>query len=300
MWGGGYFYGKKIFTPSEIANDKNAFILVCAFNTEAVSKIFSELNSLNIKHCHIDAAVFSLHKNELRRVFDILDDERSRDIYLTLLKYRARGEFLVEGCTSWDHSFVNPAFQNYNSQDVFVDCGAFVGDTIERFIWQHGGTLKRIIGFEPDEKNFRALEKRVRRLREEWNFSDEAINVYPYAVGEKSSMSYFRRHSEVGVGSSIVSEADEKTIEVKTVAIDDFMTEKFTFLKADVESYEYKMLLGASKSIAKWHPRLAICIYHNATDFYSIPLLVKELCPEYKLMIRHHLVNITETLLYAW
>lgn len=214
--------------------------------------------------------------------------------------HRSRGEFLVDGITSYDHSFVNPAFQNYSSKDVFIDCGAFVGDTIEKFIWQHGGTLRSITGFEPDAKNFLALEKRVKRLREEWNFSDEAISVYPYAVGEKSSVSYFRRHTETGVGSSIVSESDDKTIEVRTVAIDDFITEKFTFLKADIESYEYKMLLGAANSLKKWKPRLAICIYHNATDFYSIPLLVKELCPDYRLMIRHHLVNITETVLYAW
>ena len=100
--------------------------------------------------------------------------------------------------------------------------------------------------------------------------------------------------------SIMLFEPGGNTEEVKALALDDVLTEGCTFLKTDVESYEYKMLLGAEQTIKKYKPRLAICIYHNATDFYSIPLLVKEFRPDYKLMIRHHSLRITETLLYAW
>ena len=253
-----------------------------------------------MNYCTVDAAIFSLHKDELRQVFALFDDERSREIYLSLLWHRVKGEYEIEDCASWDHSFVNPAFQRYNSNDVFVDCGAFVGDTVEKFIWDHDGALKQIIAFEPDPQNRLALEKRVRRLCEEWNYSPDRITVYPYGVSDKSSVSYLRRHCDKGSDSSIASEPDDKTEKIKVVAIDDILPEGYTFLKADIESYEYKMLLGAEKTIKKYKPRLAICIYHNATDFYSIPLLVKQFRPDYKLMIRHHSLRITETLLYAW
>lgn len=232
-----------------------------------------------------------------------LDDERSCEVYLFLLKHRAKCDYLsMNDCASWDHSFVNPAFQISDKDDVFVDCGAFVGDTIEKFIWQHDGFVKRIIAFEPDAKNRLALEKRVRRLSEEWSFAPDKITVYPYGVSDKSSVSYVRRHSvdEIGVNSSITSVPDDSTKEIKVVAIDDILPEGYTFLKADVESYEYRMLLGAEKTIRKYKPRLAICIYHNAVDFYSLPLLVKQFRPDYKLMIRHHSLTRAETLLYAW
>ncbi len=268
-------------------------------NPKIIKNIHSELDSLKVKYCNVDAGIFSLHKDELRKVFAFLDDDHSREIYLSLLKHRVHGDLLVDDCASWDHSFVNPDFQRYNSNDVFVDCGAFVGDTVEKFIWQHDGTLKRIIAFEPDAKNRLALEKRVLRLSEEWNFSPDTITVYPYGVSDKSSVSYIRTH-DAGSDSSIVSEPDDKTEEIKVVALDDILPEGYTFLKADIESYEYKMLLGAEKTIKTYKPRLAICIYHNATDFYSIPLLVKAFRPDYKLMIRHHSTRITETLLYAW
>lgn len=298
--GGGHVFGKRLFTPSEVSGDKNAFVLVCTFAPDAYKTISAYLDSLNVKHCHIDAAIFALHKDDLRKVTDLLNDERSRDIYLYLLKRRTQGNFYMEEYTSWDHYFVNPAFQVMDKGDVFVDCGAFVGDTIEEFITQRVGILKKIIALEPDKSSFRALSKRLARLREEWDFSEEAITAYPYAVSDKSSTSYLRRHSEDGTGSSITSEYDGMAEEVRTVAIDDLLTERFTFLKADVQSYEYKMLLGAKQSITKWHPRLGICIYHNASDFYSVPLLVKEIYPDYKLMIRHHSVQIAETVLYAW
>ena len=60
------------------------------------------------------------------------------------------------------------------------------------------------------------------------------------------------------------------------------------------------MLLGAKKSIKKYRPKLAICIYHNAVDFYEIPILIKEILPDYHLSIRHHSPTLCETVLYAW
>ena len=298
--GGGGIFGKKLYTPEEVAADKNSFVFICVFNPDAVKNISDELTSLNVPHCHIDAAIFSLHKDKIRQVIDLFEDDRSREIYTSLLGHRSRGDFWIDDCVSWDHSFVNPAFQRSSRNDVFVDCGAYVGDTVEQFIWQHNGALKKIIAFEPDSTNRIALEKRAKRLREEWNYTEDQITIYPYALYDKSSSSYMRRPFEAGTGTQVVFEADKLTEEIQTVAIDDILTEKYTFLKADIESYEYKMLLGAAKTIARWKPRLAICIYHNATDFYSLPLLVKELHSDYKLMVRHHSLAMQETLLYAW
>ncbi len=266
---GGGVYGKKLFSPEEVAADKNAFVIVCALNPAALKNIYAELDSLNLKYCHVDAAIFALHKDELRKVFASFDDDRSREIYLALLKHRIKGELFFDDCASWNHLFVNSAFQRSLFDDVFVDCGAFVGDTIEKFIWQHDRIVKRIIAFEPDPQNRLALEKRVRRLCDEWSFSSDTITIYPYGVSDKSSVSYIRMDSENSIKSSLTSEPVDNTEEIKVVAIDDVLPEGYTFLKADIESYEYKMLLGAAQTIKKYKPRLAVCIYHNAVDFYS-------------------------------
>lgn len=76
--------------------------------------------------------------------------------------------------------------------------------------------------------------------------------------------------------------------------------EKATYIKADIESFEYDMLCGAKETIQRYRPRLAICIYHSAADMYKIPLLIKEYCPDYKFSIRHHSTTLSETVLYAY
>ncbi|MBQ6342965.1 MAG: FkbM family methyltransferase [Anaerolineaceae bacterium] len=76
--------------------------------------------------------------------------------------------------------------------------------------------------------------------------------------------------------------------------------DKVTYIKADIESFEYKMLKGAEKTIKNNKPRLAICIYHNAVDMYSILLLIHRINPDYRFSVRHHSFTLSETVLYAY
>ena len=65
--------------------------------------------------------------------------------------------------------------------------------------------------------------------------------------------------------------------------------------------YAYnRMLLGARNMIKKFHPRMAICIYHNMIDLYSIPQVIYDIDPGYRLAVRHHSYGYEETVLYAW
>ncbi len=67
----------------------------------------------------------------------------------------------------------------------------------------------------------------------------------------------------------------------------------------DVEGSEMNALIGASKTIRRDHPRLAICIYHKEIDFIKLSSYILQLYPEYKLYIRHYTSYIWETVLYA-
>ncbi len=74
---------------------------------------------------------------------------------------------------------------------------------------------------------------------------------------------------------------------------------KVSFIKMDVEGSEMNALIGASKTIRRDHPRLAICIYHKEIDFIKLSSYILQLYPEYKLYIRHYTSYIWETVLYA-
>ncbi len=204
--------------------------------------------------------------------------------------------------------FAIPSHMGKNPKEVFVDLGAFVGDSVEKYIWERDGGFQKIIAFEPDPGNFAAMEYRVDRLKKEWNLKEDSIELYPYGAGEKSVVGRLERNADNnGLGSKMTegkageADAEDSCGEgCRIVALDEFIHEPVTFLKADIESYEYKMLLGARDLIQKYRPLVAVCIYHNGVDIYSIPLLLKSMVPEYKMAVRHHSVEMDDTVLYAW
>lgn len=178
----------------------------------------------------------------------------------------------------------------------------YAGDTIEEYLWTRKGAFGKIISFEPDKSNYNAMIYRVERLKKEWNIRDENMRLYQLGLGKEDSeaviQSYETNH---GLGSKfaekgvIFSETDICNI----VSLDNFIQEPYHFLKADIESSEFEMLLGAEKSIKAYKPMMAVCIYHNAVDFYSIPLLIKSFVPEYQFAVRHHSSELDETVLYV-
>lgn len=51
--------------------------------------------------------------------------------------------------------------------------------------------------------------------------------------------------------------------------------------------------------IEKNHPTLIICAYHKVEDYYELSTLIKELCPQYSLKLRHYTDNVFESIIFA-
>ena len=301
---GKVFFGKKIYSPDEVISDGKAIVLVCSEQPHVFMQIKKQMEESNIEAYYIDEIIFEKNKEKLYEVIDSLNDEKSIKTYLNLIESRINCHFPDEKYVERHQYSAIPAFSMINESDVFIDCGAFVGDSIEQFLWDHSGTFNSLIGVEPDANNFKALNCRVKRLKQEWAISDDRIKLLNCGVSDKPSIANVKISSVGNLGSQLeeISKAEESTgDDIEIVSIDSLMGDKkYTFLKADIESWEYKMLVGAQNSIAKWRPRICVCIYHNATDFYSLPLLLKKIIPDYKLSIRHHSYKLCETVLYAW
>ena len=67
----------------------------------------------------------------------------------------------------------------------------------------------------------------------------------------------------------------------------------------DIEGSELAALRGARQCILENKPKLAVCLYHKPQDMWEIPLMIKEMLPEYKIYIRHHTDLLNETVCYA-
>jgi hypothetical protein len=57
-------------------------------------------------------------------------------------------------------------------------------------------------------------------------------------------------------------------------------------IKMDIEGFELKALEGSVKTIKKFNPELAICVYHLANDIFEIPQYIKSINSGYKCIIR--------------
>jgi hypothetical protein len=49
----------------------------------------------------------------------------------------------------------------------------------------------------------------------------------------------------------------------------------------DIEGAERRGLQGAAKTIRRFHPRMAICVYHQVDDIVVIPAIVGVISKEY-------------------
>lgn len=220
--------------------------------------------------------------------YALLADGLSRDTFEAFLaaKLGAPGEPLA---AVWrkEQYFPKDIF-SFSDREVFVDGGAYTGDTLLTFLRLTGGRCARCCAFEPDPGNAAKLratvEKRALRgvtVHNKGLWSAPA--ALPFAVWH-------------GTSASAVSCAGEFSVEADTV---DRAAPDATFIKLDIEGAELEALKGAAAAIKRNRPKLAVCVYHRPGDLFEIPLFIKSLVPDYRFHLRQHQPVACETVLYA-
>lgn len=274
-------------------------VLICSQNINMFEQIGKQLGDIGFSYCGIDEFVFSQQSDRILECINMLD-ENSAQIYYEVIKCRMFNKRIDSRFYDKRQYFSIDEFSIQSPKEVFVDCGAFVGDTIEQYVFQKMGTFSKIYAFEPDPRNFKSMQKRCERLKSEWALADSKIELVEGGVGSTCASMFVKiDNSSSGLGTRL--ENDSKGKEVKVYTLDSFFENKnITFLKADIESFEFDMLKGAETVICRDKPKIAVCIYHNASDMYQIQLYLASLNIGYKFGVRHHSAAFYDTVLYAW
>lgn len=172
--------------------------------------------------------------------------------------------------------------------EVFVDCGAHVGEILRQFWRRCRGWFDSCWAFEPDSQNIRELE---RGCPPEYR---RRLILHRTALGEGPGTVRVRNYDG---SNSVIREDGEE--EAPCTALDSFKEKLHpTILKIDVEGWESRLLSGAEEMIRRDRPVIAVAVYHRERDLWEIPLKLKELVPEYRFYLRSYL-NVAETVLYA-
>lgn len=303
----------KIFSPEQLAEKYSNFPIIVSSTdyrkeiTESLKKIgfkmifhISFLNFINPDifpvfpeyHQKFYSLFDSVNQLEIIRLNNLWEDEESQEIFLKVLQFRLGFDDTILNENKFSNNqYFESKIISFSKEEVFIDCGAYQGDTIEQFNLITSAKFKKIYAFEPDRVNFEKLYKKCKEI------SAKKIECQPSGV-----YSYTGKVDFMETGDAIARIVDnDKTFSINVVSLDDFIGSKdiATFIKMDIEGAETDALLGAKEIIKKHKPKLAISIYHNATDLWKIPLLIKSLNPDYRIYLRHYSNEVMDTVCYA-
>lgn len=189
--------------------------------------------------------------------------------------------------------YFNTGLFRLSDKEVFVDCGASVGESISNLLRETNMKLERSFEIEPDKFNVIKLEKLRMRLARFGLLNK--VEVVPCAVGDREDIVPF---NHVGGHSGSVDPSATGSVRMTTI---DNVTEHFaTFIKMDLEGYERFALAGAMQTIASCRPKLAISAYHRPDDLIEITKFIRSIRPDYKVGVQHHTFHRWDTCLYFY
>lgn len=233
----------------------------------------------------------------LDRIEDALglfSDENSCLTLLNVLMYRlTQNRDYALRAYGMDPQYFIEGFRGLGPEEVFVDCGAYIGDTFVDYCRVNAPPRAAYL-FEPDEKNLATMDRVLTTCKEKTD-----LHIIDKCVSDISgTLSFVSGKHE---GSHIAGDGAEGGItHLAATTLDDAISEDVSFIKMDIEGAEKSALIGAKELIHRSYPKLAICVYHTVQDLWEIPLLIRELFPEYTCyQLRHHTMSFGDTVLYV-
>jgi FkbM family methyltransferase len=216
-----------------------------------------------------------------------LADERSTETLIELLGAKLTGDTSRLAGVATPASYFTSELVRCDDESVLVDCGAYTGDTLAATL-RHGVPFKEYHAIEPDAQNFGALSRVAA------DHVGRRVLVHQLGVLDRSAALAFAAGHDA---SSMIADHGPTTIAVDQI---DRLVPSATFIKMDIEGAEYPALVGASETIRRRKPTLAICVYHRIDDLVRIPALLRQLRPDYRFHLRQHCSWSTrELVLYA-
>jgi FkbM family methyltransferase len=296
-----YVSGTAMHSLSTLCNQWesfNVYVGFADFNAKHAAKLRSIKNIANIFHLdnyfafgcdEIDPSYVNSNLGKYADTYNMLEDQLSKDVFVGFLNVRMSGNPVYFSEFPLTKQYFPPDIIQLSDKEVFIDCGAYDGDTILKFRKECDNRFAHIYALEPDVDNFTRLQKQL---------NDEAfVNYSLFKCGAYDNKGHLSFNCGFN-GTSKISDQGNAIIEVDT--IDNIINDsRVTYIKMDVEGAEMSALIGARQTICRNKPKLAISAYHKREDLIEIPRYIAELDSQYKLYLRPHRRYTIDVVLYA-
>lgn len=207
-----------------------------------------------------DEAFVREHSAAMQECYDLLADERSREVFLDTVRFKLSGrlEYLRRSESGKDEVFENILKPTENEH--FSDLGAYNGDTIRELLHYTNGRFASVTALEPDRRSFRKLNEWVSA-----NLSGE-VTLVQAGAWDRDEIRCFS--DQAGRQSHVANKGRETQMR----ALDSVLGGRpCTYLKMDVEGAEREAISGAEQTIRTFAPKLNIAAYHRSEDFFELP-----------------------------
>lgn len=292
------FHGFEVKKLSDIETQYSGreFIIIVCFGTsrpEVLEKLYrlSERYELYAPDVPVygsglfDEKYIGDNIKKIVQVREILADALSKETLDRLIDYRISGKIdILRGAASPRKEAAELLNLKKDGSEFLVDLGAYDGDTVQEFLDLTEKRFKKIYALEPDTRNYMKLRRRHYALG-----SAIFIPFNAAAWDEDGKIGFSQRGGRQSYALLTSENTDKKIKTVDTRSVDSLCkNENPTLIKIDTEGCEKKALLGANEVIKRSKPKMIVSLYHRTEDMLELPLLVKQLNPNYKLYLRHH------------
>lgn len=286
---GHYFAGFKVHKLSEIEEQIDDFVIVLAF-AAGYLELIQYIRQLSHRHTLyapdvpvIGSGLFTYqyfleHLQEFNAVYRMLADDESRRVYMNIIQYKISGNIRYLETISAEPDHIFRTILRPSRNEIFVDLGAYTGDTIRELLHYTNQKYYLIHAVEPDKRSFKKLTAYIE--------DNHLKHIKPHQCVSWCKDTELPFNAKAGRQSALSPEGDM----IQAVSVDSLMNgQPLTMLKMDVEGFEREALWGAARSIQQYAPKLSVSIYHRNQDIFELPLLVKKLNPKYQFYIRQRL-----------
>ena len=246
-------------------------------------------------HEDISYDFYCAHKGEYQKIYELFQEEYSKDVMEAFLNARINGdiEALLKTFKGVNTFFKNEIF-TLGKDETYIDIGAYNGDTLRKFCEAVDFSYNKIYAFEPDMKFYRQMEEYIaeKKLKN--------VSCFPIGLWNEKTVLTFAKDQQQSGHVAIEEQGLAERIEVDTLDNVLGLGEcECTLIKLNILVGGSECLEGARKIIQNYHPKIVSTVGVTREQLLRIPLVLKEIAPEYKLYLRFNESMPSRLTLYA-
>lgn len=291
-----YFHGKNIISRSMFEKKyqtKKVDVIIGFMEYERgeemrklpyVGEIFQFVHIAEAPFKRMSFSYYEENIEKVKEVVELFQDDVSRKLFVAYFNARINDDssYILDVKEGKGDYFVNDVYA-IGKQESFLDCGAFTGDTIQRFLAASLGQYKSIIAVELDSQNYQVLEEYVRKERL------KNVNCINCGLWDKNGMVNVMRFAEDPQMTKIAEDTDGLVMHTRT--LDSIWKESgmpdISIMKINYEVAIVETLSGAINMIRACKPKIAVTVGLRDDSMLEIPLLIKKILHQYKIYLRY-------------